>query len=128
MGTIRRGDLIRVNKDKLVMKMGDNVQENFDRVFVVCSNDINNRFCPTVNILCVSSQIQKQNYPMHVLIKRNNYENIKQDSIILAEQIFTINKDNIKRVVGHLNKEDMMELNSAIALQFIGKKNILTCF
>ena len=114
---VKRGDVYWLDKDKIKVELGNNVQ-NMNRPFVVISNDKNNRFCNTVNIASLSSQINKAKYPMNVLIdnKDHRYKSFKS-SVILTEQIFTINKGLLKSKLTSLNEKDLKKLNKALALQ-----------
>lgn len=116
---IRRGDIVWLNQE-LSCNLGKNVQE-IDRPYVVISNNINNRLCPTVNLACLSRQTDKSKYPMHVLIDCSNY-NLKHDSVIFVEQLLTVNKNEISKKITRLNKKDMESLNKAICIQLIDEK------
>lgn len=116
---IMRGDIIWLDINKAKVHLGKNIQ-NLDRPFAVISNKKNNYYGPTVNIVCLTKKTHKSNYPMHVLINKEKY-NLKDDSVILTEQILTVNKNFIKDKVGRLDKEDRERLNKALAIQILEK-------
>lgn len=118
---LRRGDIVWLSKD-LKINLGSNVQD-IDRPYVIISNDINNKKCPTVNIACLSKKVNKANYPMHVFILKDKY-NLEYDGVIYTEQVLTVNKDKIREKVGSLDNEDLEKLNKAIYTQLIDEKRI----
>lgn len=115
---LKRGDIVWLNA-RLVHKLGTNVQ-SITRPYVVISNNVNNKFCPTINLASLSTQINKTNYPMHVIICKDKY-NLKCDSIILTEQLITVNKNQVSRVVDRLDAEDLDRLNRALYIQVINE-------
>lgn len=118
---LRRGDLVWLSRD-LNINLGDNVQD-IDRPFVIISNNINNEKCPTVNIACLSKQVSKANYPMHVFIKKDKY-NLDYDGVIYTEQVLTVNKNKVREKIGSLDKNDLEKLNGAIYTQLIDERRI----
>lgn len=113
---LRRGDIVYLSKD-IKATLGKNVQ-SLNRPFVVISNNTNNKVCPIVNVAAISSQIHKAHYPMHVLITKDKY-NIDENSIILLEQILTINKEHVEKKVDSLTYSDIQLLDEAIFTQLI---------
>lgn len=116
---IKRGDIVWLNKE-LSLSLGKNVQD-INRPFVVISNNTNNRFCPTVNIACLSKQESKANYPMHILLDKEKY-NLEYSSVIYIEQLLTVNKDEIVEIVCSLDNEDLERLDETIYLQLIDER------
>lgn len=95
---------------------GDGSIQNGMRPVVIIQNDIGNKYSPTVIIAAITSQIKKMNQPTHVIIRKDNINNLKYDSIILLEQIRTINKSYLFDKIGRLNEKDIQKLNSALAI------------
>lgn len=124
MNYLKRGDIVWLN-DNLSIRLGRNVQ-SISRPYVVISNNTNNKFSPTVNLACLSKQTKKSNYPMHVLLDKRKY-NLEFDSVIFAEQIMTVNKNEIVEVVDSLDNEDLAKLNKALYIQLITEKPIASC-
>lgn len=121
---LRRGDLVWLSKD-LNVNLGANVQD-IDRPFVIISNNINNQKCPIINIACLSKQINKANYPMHVFIEKEKY-NLDYDGVIYTEQLLTVNKNKVREKICSLDKDDLERLNNAIYTQLIDEKGISIC-
>lgn len=88
------------------------------RPVVIISNNINNKFSSTVQIAPISSQV-KNNLPCHV--KVSGY-GLSKNSVVLTEQIKTINKSELKDFIGFFNKDIINQIDEAIMIQFGVKK------
>lgn len=118
---VKRGDIIWLDPNMPYTMLGDNVQD-LERPYMVISNDLNNENCPTINIVSISKQVKKSKYPMHVFLDKKKYKGLRHNSVILVEQIKTVNKCYVKEVVGTLDYKDMKKLNKATYIQFIDYK------
>lgn len=118
---VKRGDIVWLKEDMLYFALGENVQSN-RRPYIVISNNKNNECSPTINLACISKQVKKANYPMHVFLDKRKY-NLSYDSVVFAEQICTINKSFIKQIVSSLDFVDMKKFNKAIYVQVIDEKS-----
>ena len=67
----------------------------------------------------MSKKIRKSDYPMHVLLKKEDYDCLRYDSIVLLEQVLTINKKFVQRKELSLSANDMKKVNKAIYIQMI---------
>lgn len=114
---VKRGDIIWLKKECLFSFLGKNVQFS-NRPYIVLSNNENNNKCPTINIAAITKQVNKANYPMHVFIDKDKYR-LKYDSVILLEQVLTINKSLVKDIKASLDEEDMLKFNRAVYIQMI---------
>ncbi len=85
------------------------------RPVVVVQNDIGNQYSPTTIILAITSQINKAKLPTHIELKAKEY-GIERDSVILAEQIRTIDKTRLKQRIAILNDETMHKVDQALAI------------
>ncbi|MEN6328353.1 MAG: type II toxin-antitoxin system PemK/MazF family toxin [Syntrophomonas sp.] len=85
------------------------------RPVLVVQNDIGNQYSPTTIILAITSQINKAKLPTHVELKAKTY-GMERDSVILAEQIRTIDKARLKQRIAVLNEETMNKVNQALAV------------
>jgi mRNA interferase MazF len=119
---VTRGDIVWLKKD-LSFNLGENVQD-IHRPYVVISNNTNNDLCPTINLACLSKQVGKANYPMHVLVCGNKY-GLDFDSVIYVEQIITINKKEIADKIARLDAYDLKKLDKAIFIQLIDEKQTI---
>jgi mRNA interferase MazF len=85
------------------------------RPVLVVQNDIGNQYSPTTIILAITSQINKAKLPTHVELKAKTY-GMERDSVILAEQIRTIDKTRLKQRIAVLNEETMNKVNQALSV------------
>jgi len=81
------------------------------RPVLILQNNKGNKFSTTVIIAPISSRITKNNLPTHVLIENDNLE---KKSVVLLEQIRTIDKKRIYEKVGKINEDIMYLINQAI--------------
>lgn len=82
---------------------------------LVIQNDIGNRFSPTVIIAAITAQIQKAKLPTHIEIDAKTY-GFDRDSVILLEQIRTIDKQRLTDKITHLDDELMEKVNEALQI------------
>lgn len=85
------------------------------RPVLVIQNDIGNRFSPTVIIAAITAQIQKAKLPTHVEIDAKRY-GFERDSVILLEQIRTIDKQRLTDKITHLDDEMMEKVDDALQI------------
>lgn len=85
------------------------------RPVLVIQNDIGNRFSPTVIVAAITAQIQKAKLPTHVEIDAKMY-GFEKDSVILLEQIRTIDKQRLTDKITHLDDEMMAKVNDALQI------------
>lgn len=117
---VKRGDIIWLKKDTPSFNIGENVQHR-NRPYIVISNNKNNDKSPTINLACISKQVKKLRYPMHVFLDKNKY-NLKYDSVIFTEQLCTINKSYIEQIISSLDHVDMKKFNKALYIQVFNEK------
>jgi len=84
------------------------------RPVLIIQNDIGNRFSPTVIVAAITSQIQKARLPIHVELGEEN--GMERDSVVLLEQIRTIDKQRLLERISHLGGEAMSQVNQALAI------------
>lgn len=83
------------------------------RPVIVIQNNTGNKFAPTVIVAAVTSKVTKKpNQPTHVLIDRNPA--FSGPSMVLLEQIFTIDKERIQRLLGQATPDEMYQINEAL--------------
>ncbi len=85
------------------------------RPVVVVQNDIGNQYSPTTIILAITSQINKAKLPTHIELRAVDY-GLEKDSVILAEQIRTIDKTRLKQRIASLNELTMDKIDQALAI------------
>lgn len=85
------------------------------RPVLIIQNDIGNRFSPTVIIAAITAQIQKAKLPTHIEIDAKTY-GFDRDSVILLEQIRTIDKQRLTDKITHLDVELMEKVDEALQI------------
>lgn len=105
---VRRGDIF--NADLGISKDVGSEQQG-ERPVVVIQNDIGNAFSPTVIVASVTSKIYKRQLPVHVDTENSNLE---RNSVILLEQIRTLDKRRLKEKIGQLDYFELENLNKAL--------------
>lgn len=82
------------------------------RPVVVLSNDLNNKYCPTILIAPFTKIIKKRNLPTHIYVKKNYY--LKYNSMILLEQLRTIDKSRLIAYKGKISEYILSEINNKL--------------
>lgn len=78
------------------------------RPAIVIQNDIGNKFSPTLIVMPLTSKIKNLGQATHLLIRCNKENGLKTDSVLLAEQIATINKNKTKKI-GHISDRQLQK-------------------
>lgn len=82
---------------------------------VIIQNDIGNRYSPTVICAAITSKINKAKMPTHVAIRANEFELVR-DSVVLLEQIRTIDKRRLKDRICHLSSDSMARIDECLLI------------
>lgn len=85
------------------------------RPVLIIQNDIGNKHSPTVICAAITSRLHKANLPTHILLETDECEIVK-NSVILLEQLRTIDKQRLKDKVCHLDPVIMNRVNHALAI------------
>lgn len=85
------------------------------RPVLIIQNDIGNNYSPTTIILAITSQINKARLPTHVEVAAGE-SGLKRDSVILAEQVRTIDKSRLRQKAAQLNQPTMQRIADAMAV------------
>ena len=109
MINIKRGEIYLVN----LGNQKGSIQSG-KRPVIVISNNMNNKYSPTVNVLPITSKT-KNNIPVHVSIGIES--GLTEKSTVLVEQNIPINKTQIIKYVGKCNKYKMYEIEKALLIQ-----------
>ncbi len=110
---IKRGDMFYADLSPVVGS-----EQGGIRPVLIIQNDTGNKYSPTVIAAAITSQTGKNKLPTHIEI--GSEENgLKSDSVVLAEQIRTIDKSRLKEKIGHINDSNIMsQVNDAIGISF----------
>jgi len=85
------------------------------RPVLVIQNDVGNKYSPTVIIAAITSQIEKAKLPTHVEVEAKEY-GLEKDSVILLEQIRTIDKQRLQEKLTELDDKLMQKVNQAVKI------------
>ena len=110
---IKRGDMFYADLSPVVGS-----EQGGIRPVLIIQNDTGNKYSPTVIAAAITSQTGKNKLPTHIEIgsKENG---LKADSVVLAEQIRTIDKSRLKEKIGHIDDAKVMsKVNNAIGISF----------
>lgn len=83
------------------------------RPILIIQNDIGNKHSPTVICAAITSKMNKAKLPTHIELSAEKYS-MEKDSVVLLEQLRTIDKKRLKDKVCHLDKEIMEKVNRAL--------------
>ncbi len=109
---VKRGDIYYADLSPVVGS-----EQGGIRPVLIIQNDIGNKYSPTVIATAITSQINKAKMPTHIEIDANEY-GLSKDSVVLAEQIRTIDKQRLKEKIGHLDERLMNQVNEALEISF----------
>lgn len=109
---IRRGDIYYADLSPVVGS-----EQGGLRPVLIVQNDIGNRYSPTVIAAAITSRLDKAKLPTHIDVFASRV-GLTKDSVILLEQIRTLDKRRLKEKMGHLDDELMQRVNNAISVSF----------
>ena len=109
---VKRGDIYYADLSPVVGS-----EQGGLRPVLIVQNDVRNKHSPTVIAAAITSQINKARLPTHIELSAKKY-GLSRDSVILLEQIRTIDKSRLRERMGKLDDELMGKVNNAIAVSF----------
>ena len=107
---IKRGELYYADLSPVIGSEQGGV-----RPVLVVQNDVGNRYSPTIIAAAVTSKINKAKLPTHIELSASNYGLVK-DSVVLLEQIRTIDKRRLKERIGLLSEQMMLRVDDALLI------------
>ena len=114
---IRRGDLFYADLNPVVGS-----EQGGIRPVLVIQNDVGNHFSPTVVAAAITSRKAKNSLPTHLLLE--NVPGLAPTSLLLLEQLRTIDRKRLRGYIGRISKEKMLEVDAALAISIgIGYPN-----
>ena len=108
--TIRRGEIYYADLSPVVGSEQGGV-----RPVLIIQNDVGNKYAPTVIVAAITSQLTKAKLPTHIELPCESF-GLSKDSIILCEQIRTLDKKRLGECVGILPKSMMKDIDYALSL------------
>ena len=112
MITVKRGDIYYADLSPVVGS-----EQGGLRPVLIIQNDVGNRYSPTVIAAAITSRMGKTRLPTHIDIYADK-AGLAKDSVILLEQIRTLDKRRLKEKMGHLDESIMQRVDNAIAVSF----------
>ena len=109
---VRRGDIFYADLSPVVGS-----EQGGIRPVLIIQNDVGNRHSPTVICAAITSRMNKAKLPTHVESDARRYQIVK-NSVVLLEQVRTIDKQRLKDLVCHLDKEIMNKVDEALKVSF----------
>lgn len=109
---VKRGDIYYADLSPVIGS-----EQGGLRPVLIVQNDVGNRYSPTVIAAAITSKMGKTKLPTHIDIL-GNQAGLAKDSVILLEQIRTIDKKRLKEKMGHLDEGTMRNVNDAIEVSF----------
>ncbi len=110
--TVRRGDIYYADLSPVVGS-----EQGGIRPVLIVQNDVGNKFSPTVIAAAITSQSQKAKLPTHIQINAAK-TGLAKDSIVLLEQVRTLDKQRLKEKMGTLDDYSMDMINQALSVSF----------
>ncbi|TLM97821.1 type II toxin-antitoxin system PemK/MazF family toxin [bacterium] len=107
---IRRGDVFFADLSPVVGS-----EQGGTRPVLILQNDIGNQYSPTTIVAAITSQISKAKLPTHVEVSART-SGLEKDSVVLLEQIRTIDKSRLMEKVASLNEDVMERVGQAIEI------------
>ena len=109
---VKRGDIYYADLSPVVGS-----EQGGLRPVLIIQNDVGNRYSPTVIAAAITSRMGKNRLPTHIDIHADKV-GLSKDSVVLLEQIRTLDKRRLKEKLGHLDDGMMSDVNTAIAVSF----------
>lgn len=110
--TVKRGDIYYADLSPVVGS-----EQGGTRPVLIVQNDVGNKYSPTVIAAAITSQKYKTNLPTHIRVNAGGC-GLQKDSIVLLEQVRTIDKQRLKERMGNLPQEEMEKIDYALSVSF----------
>ena len=108
---MRRGDIYYADLRPVVGS-----EQGGIRPVLIVQNDVGNRHSPTIICAAITSKMNKAKLPTHIELSAGKYDMVK-DSVILLEQLRTIDKQRLKDKVCHLDDDIMQKVNKGLMIR-----------
>ena len=112
MNIVRRGDIYYADLSPVVGS-----EQGGMRPVLIVQNDTGNKHSPTVIAAAITSQTGKARLPTHIELRAQSY-GLSRDSVVLLEQIRTLDKSRLRERMGKLDDSTMNQVDSAISVSF----------
>lgn len=121
--TVKRGEIYYADLSPVVGS-----EQGGIRPVLIVQNDVGNKFSPTVIAAAITSQKEKSKLPTHIQLDSENC-GLSKDSVVLLEQIRTLDKKRLKEKMGQLDNSAMYEIDRGLSVSFgLGSEENRTVF
>ena len=110
--TVKRGDIFYADLSPVVGS-----EQGGIRPVLIIQNDVGNKYSPTVIAAAITSRLNKAKLPTHIEVDASLY-GLSKDSVVLLEQIRTIDKRRLREKMGHLDTGMMYRIDKGISVSF----------
>ena len=110
METYKRGEIYFADLSPVVGS-----EQGGIRPVLIIQNDVGNKFSPTVIVSAITSQLSKAKLPTHIELSSQKYH-LPKDSVVLLEQIRTLDKRRLKEKISNIDSFKMKEVDKAILI------------
>ncbi len=110
--TVKRGEIYYADLSPVVGS-----EQGGIRPVLIIQNDIGNRYSPTVIAAAITSQQDKAKLPTHISVEAEG-SGLQKNSIVLLEQVRTIDKRRLKEKMGNLDLDSMDKVDHALSVSF----------
>ena len=108
---IKRGEIYYADLDPVIGSEQGGV-----RPVLIIQNDVGNEYSPTVIVAMITSKSKKENMPTHVKLNLDIANGLKYNSVVLCEQLRTIDKSRLKSMIGKVENENMRMIADAMKI------------
>lgn len=109
---VKRGDIFYADLSPVIGS-----EQGGIRPVLIVQNNIGNKYSPTVIAAAITSQHTKSSLPTHIRVNADSC-GLSKDSIVLLEQVRTLDKQRLKERMGNLDKHDMSKIDKALTVSF----------
>ena len=109
---VKRGDIYYADLSPVVGS-----EQGGIRPVLIVQNDVGNRYSPTVIAAAITSQVNKAKMPTHISLGARSF-GLTKDSVVLMEQIRTLDKMRLREKMGTLDADNMRRIDQALAVSF----------
>ena len=109
---VKRGDIFYADLSPVVGS-----EQGGLRPVLIVQNDVGNKYSPTVIAAAITSKLDKAKLPTHIDVYAEEF-GLSKNSVVLLEQIRTIDKKRLKEKMGHLDGDVMSKVNHALTVSF----------
>ena len=110
---IKKGDMFYADLGHQNIK---NSEQYGTRPVVIISNDKGNLYSPTVIVAPLTSKIKREDLPIHTILTKDKSNGLELNSVVLLEQITTIDKSRLITKLGHICEEDLIRINKSLKI------------